>query len=149
MSRLIVFAGLPGVGKTTQARSLADALRAVYLRLDTLEAPFIRMADNNDLKDYGYQAIAHLAGDNLELGRTVIIDAVNPMHHTRAIFRDLAEQHRARLIQFECVLPDEVKHRRRVEKRGTLNWDEVLAITAYYERWDEHLDGRRNIIVTG
>ncbi len=149
MSRLIVFAGLPGVGKTTQARLLADALRAVYLRLDTLEAPFIRMADNNDLKDYGYQAIAHLAGDNLELGRTVIIDAVNPMHHTRAIFRDLAEQHRARLIQFECVLPDEVEHRRRVEKRGTLNWGEVLAITAYYERWDEHLDGRRNIIVTG
>jgi len=47
------------------------------------------------------------------------------------------------------VLPDEVEHRRRVEKRGTLNWDEVLAITAYYERWDEHLDGRRNIIVTG
>lgn len=149
MSRLIVFAGLPGVGKTTQARSLADALRAVYLRLDTLEAPFIRMADNNDLKDYGYQAIAHLAGDNLELGRTVIIDAVNPMHHTRAMFRELAEQHRARLIQFECVLPDEAEHRRRVEKRGTLNWDEVLAITTYYERWDEHLDGRRNIIVTG
>ena len=79
----------------------------------------------------------------------MIIDAVNPMHHTRAIFRDLAEQHRARLIQFECVLPDEVEHRRRVEKRGTLNWNEVLAITAYYERWDEHLDGRRNIIVTG
>ena len=71
------------------------------------------------------------------------------MHHTRAIFRDLAEQHRARLIQFECVRPDKVEHRRRVEKRGTLNWDEVLAITAYYERWDEHLDGRRNIIVTG
>jgi len=80
MSRLIVFAGLPGVGKTTQARSLADALRAVYLRLDTLEAPFIRMANNNDLKDYGYQAIAHLAGDNLELGRTVIIDAVSQPH---------------------------------------------------------------------
>ncbi|MFO7481079.1 AAA family ATPase, partial [Oceanibaculum nanhaiense] len=31
---LIVFGGLPGTGKTTLSRALADRLRAVYLRID-------------------------------------------------------------------------------------------------------------------
>lgn len=39
MNRLIVFAGLPGVGKTHLARQLAATLHAVYLRIDALESP--------------------------------------------------------------------------------------------------------------
>jgi predicted kinase len=34
---LIVFSGLPGVGKTTVARALAARLGAVHLRIDTIE----------------------------------------------------------------------------------------------------------------
>jgi predicted kinase len=34
---LIVFSGLPGVGKTTIARELACSLAAVYLRIDSIE----------------------------------------------------------------------------------------------------------------
>ncbi|NBU29185.1 MAG: AAA family ATPase, partial [Caulobacteraceae bacterium] len=37
MSRLIVFAGLPGTGKSSIARGVAEAIRAVWLRIDTLE----------------------------------------------------------------------------------------------------------------
>ncbi len=34
---LVVFGGLPGVGKTTIARTVADQCNAVYLRIDTIE----------------------------------------------------------------------------------------------------------------
>ena len=34
---LVVFSGLPGTGKTTAARPLAASLRALYLRIETIE----------------------------------------------------------------------------------------------------------------
>ena len=34
---LIIFSGLPGSGKSTIARALAQQLGAVYLRIDTIE----------------------------------------------------------------------------------------------------------------
>ena len=36
-ARLIIFGGLPGTGKTTLARKLANDLGATYLRIDTIE----------------------------------------------------------------------------------------------------------------
>jgi predicted kinase len=36
-SKLIVFGGLPGTGKTTLAREVAEEHSATYLRIDTIE----------------------------------------------------------------------------------------------------------------
>ena len=52
---LIIFGGLPGVGKTTIARELARQLGAVYLRIDSIEQA-IRDCDkmNGPLDESGY-----------------------------------------------------------------------------------------------
>ena len=34
---LIIFGGLPGIGKTTIARELASQLGAIYVRIDSIE----------------------------------------------------------------------------------------------------------------
>jgi predicted kinase len=39
---LIVFGGLPGVGKTALARAVAQELAAAYLRVDAIEAAMRR-----------------------------------------------------------------------------------------------------------
>jgi hypothetical protein len=38
---LVVFAGLPGSGKSVLARGVADAIGATYLRIDTIESAIV------------------------------------------------------------------------------------------------------------
>jgi predicted kinase len=65
---LIIFGGLPGTGKSSIARELAGRLRAVHLRIDTIEQA-IRSSGvlTGDLGPAGYVAAYRLAVDNLRL----------------------------------------------------------------------------------
>ena len=45
---LIVFAGLPGTGKTTLARLLAAEVRAAHLRVDAIEAAMKRTGQTTE-----------------------------------------------------------------------------------------------------
>jgi len=83
MARLISFAGLPGVGKTTLARELARRIRAIHLRVDSVEAALSRsILRIHPAEDAGYHAIAAVAKDNLLLGLDVIADTVNSIRIT-------------------------------------------------------------------
>ena len=143
---LIVFAGLPGSGKSTIARQLARDLRAVWLRIDSIEQA-IRDAGvvAGDLADAGYRAAYVTAEDNLRLGHTVIADSVNPWMLTRNAWRETGLRAGARVIEIETICSDQKEHRRRVEtRRGEVaglvlpSWKDV--IERDYHPWDrEHI----------
>lgn len=89
-----------------------------------------------------YSALEAIAGANLELGNTVVIDAVNPVEPVRRMWRDLADRVRAVLSVVEITCSDSDEHQRRVERRQAdieghklPRWDDVLRHE--YEPWTE------------
>jgi predicted kinase len=139
---LFVFGGLPGTGKTTLARSLAEALQAVYLRIDTIEQALrdVKLA-GRDVGEAGYVIAYRLAEENLGLGATVVADCVNPIALTRNAWRDVAANAESRIVEVEVICSDTVEHRRRVEARTTdidglilPTWQEI--VSGDYEPWD-------------
>ena len=142
MSRLIVFSGLPGTGKSSIARGVAEATRAVWLRIDSLEQA-IRESGvvRGSLDDAGYRAAHAVARDNLGLGRDVVADCVNPWMLTRNAWRETGLSAGAQVFEIETVCTDAAEHRRRVETRageipGLVLPDWAAVMGRDYHPWD-------------
>ena len=146
MARLIVFAGLPGTGKSTLAREVARRTGALWLRVDSIEAA-IRESGvvPGDLRDAGYRVAYAMAEDNLRLGRVVIGDCVNDWKLVRDAWQAAGERASAEVRWIEIVCSDLVEHRRRVETRvsevpGLVLPDWHAVIGREYHAWDrEHV----------
>jgi predicted kinase len=123
---LIAFSGLPGSGKTSIARELAQRLRATYLRVDTVEQALRSCGTLEEVMAEGYETIYRVAEDNLNLGVTVIADSVNPIDITRDAWSEVAREANVRLVNVEVICSDEAEHRRRVETRSSDIPDLVL-----------------------
>ncbi|RWY70992.1 adenylyl-sulfate kinase [Rhizobium leguminosarum] len=116
---LIIFGGLPGSGKTTVARALAERLNAVHVRVDTIEQAIRASGIADDAGPAGYIVAYGIAGDNLTLGRTVIADSVNPLRITRSAWLSVAQAAGVTSAEVEVVCSDKAEHRNRVETRPT------------------------------
>jgi predicted kinase len=142
---LVIFSGLPGVGKTAIARELARRTGAVYLRIDSVERAIQARTPGLPLEDRGYRVAYAVAEDNLRIGRTVVADSVNPIDLTREAWLDVARRTGAPALEVEILCSDADEHRRRVESRAadipgmTLpTWNDVVA--REYHPWRrEHL----------
>lgn len=140
----VIFAGLPGTGKSTVAQQLAREVGAVYLRIDSIEQAIRAsgmMAPDAEMGPAGYLAAYRVAADNLGLGRIVIADSVNPIRITRDDYRGVAERAGVGFLEVEVICSDKAEHRRRVESRTSSveglalpSWQQVES--RYYEAWD-------------
>jgi len=138
---LAVFAGLPGVGKSTLAAEVAAVLPAAVLAVDTVDFTLQRYQVTEPQPGFAaYGVVAALAEVQLQIGHNVIIDAVNPVKSARQLWVDLAERLDVPLRVVEVVCGDDAEHRRRVEARyavrdhdGIPDWVRVLERQAEYE----------------
>ncbi|MCW3051659.1 MAG: kinase [Chthonomonadales bacterium] len=137
---LYIFGGLPGTGKSTLSRHLALRIRAVHLRIDTIEQA---LRDTGSLVSgpEGYVVAYRLAADNLRLGLDVIADSVNPIQVTRTAWKEVAKSAGVPFVEIEVVCSSETEHRNRVETRVTEiealqmpTWNDVKNRT--YETWN-------------
>ncbi len=115
---LIIFAGLPGTGKTTISKMLTQKIHATYLRIDTIESTLAdKYLNRESINDAGYMIASRIAEENLKSGNTVILDSVNPLEMTRRIYRKAAENACVPFLEIELVCSDSVEHRYRIENR--------------------------------
>jgi predicted kinase len=138
---LAVFAGLPGVGKSTLAAQVGAALPAAVLAVDTVDFTLQAYDVTEPRPGYAaYGVVAALAETQLAMGHSVIIDAVNPVKAARQLWTDLADRLGVPLRVVEVVCGDDAEHRRRVEARyetrshdGIPDWVRVLERQGEYE----------------
>ena len=139
---LIVFSGLPGTGKTSIARELARQMRAIHLRIDTIEQALRACGTIEEVMEEGYEVAYRVAEDNLRLGSTVIADAVNGVEIARQAWASVARIANVRLTNVELICSDETEHRRRIETRSSdiaglpqPSWHDVK--TREYDPWKQ------------
>ncbi|KTC65692.1 cytidylate kinase (plasmid) [Legionella adelaidensis] len=141
---LIIFGGLPGTGKTTIAKEVAKQLKAVYLRVDTIEQTLKNLNKYpafSMIGPEGYEISYAIAKENLALGLDVVADSVNPITITRQDWIEVAKYTNTPFFEIELICSNQKEHQRRVEERvadieghNLPTWQDVLHRD--YEPWE-------------
>ncbi|KEI72234.1 AAA family ATPase [Endozoicomonas elysicola] len=114
---LYIFSGLPASGKSTLAQLLSRHLRAMYVRIDTIEQG-LRDLCSLKVEGEGYRLSYRIVQDNLKLGISVVSDSCNPIKLTRDEWQETAIQTTANFINIEIHCSDTVAHQQRAKSRS-------------------------------
>lgn len=141
--RLILVGGPPGTGETTASTALADALGAVLLSSDPVRkeragvgsgtpmpAAYREGIYSGEWSERTYDELLERAGNHLELGRSVVVDASWADVGRRSTAARLAERTSSDLGQFRCVVDDASADRRIVSRTSTSDADPGIAAEA-------------------
>jgi predicted kinase len=144
---LIVVSGLPGTGKSAVAEAVAAGAGAVQLSIDVVEDALLGagLRPGWETGVAAYEVVRAAAEQNLALGRTVVVDAVNDSEPARQTWRDAAASAGVEVRFVVLVCSDPLEHRARLERRRRgfrhlpePTWARVEAIA--YTPWsDPHL----------
>ncbi|MFO7960431.1 MAG: AAA family ATPase [Nitriliruptoraceae bacterium] len=143
---LIVISGLPATGKTTLATALARRIHAVHLSVDTVEDALLRsgLEPGWTTGVAAYEAVSAATQQNLVLGLSVVVDAVNDSEAARQVWRDAAAR-ADEVARFVLLLPPTIaEHQRRLRTRERRldhvpepTWSQVEQRTQGYEPWPD------------
>jgi predicted kinase len=142
---LISMSGLPGSGKSTLAEALSQKMKIPLLSVDPIESAILHSGIVKSFETglAAYLVAETLASEQLKLGLSVVIDAVNPVAEARRMWSNLAQKYQAQLIMIECVLERKV-HKERIEARvrnlygfPELTWEDVENRRRKYAEWGQ------------
>ena len=131
-SRVVVFTGLPGTGKSTLADLTAKTLGAPAFAGDWLlgaltpAAGVLAQLDRRTYRQLYHGLLGSLVHRQLILGQSAIVDCL-VADEVIAEWEALAQGYGSALSVIECICSDDTVHRSRVESRvrGVPGWHEV------------------------
>ncbi len=138
-------AGLPGAGKSTVAQELRERLGFPVISVDQIESSILSAGIDSDQPTglAAYLVAETLAGNVLESGRSVIVDAVNAVLPAREQWVGLAARHGNTLSFIEVLCSDPAVHRERLEARkrniphiNEPTWNAVEQRLDEYAEWE-------------
>ncbi len=139
--QVIVFAGLPGTGKSTLAEAVARALRAPAFSGDWLMGGLkpahaaLGKLDRSEYLAAWFGLLRTLVIRQLMLDQSAIVeDIVSDSQFV--LWQQTAESFAARLSLIECICSDQAVHRARIESR-------VRAIPGWHEVGWDHVERMR------
>jgi predicted kinase len=141
---LVVVSGLPGVGKSTVAAALAARWGATHLSIDEVEDALLGcgLPAGERTGVAAYEAVRAAAQQNLALGNTVVVDAVNDSEPARETWRRAARATDRPLRFVLLALEDADEQRRRLtgRLRGHAHlpepaWSRVEQVARGYADW--------------
>lgn len=149
---LLLVGGLPGTGKSTLARGLAERLSWSVLRSDEIRKKLAGPGGgsgyregiyNQETTGRTYEAMLDRAAELLRMGVSVVLDASWSSAAHRLMAADLARESSAELLAVRCEAPADLTARRMLErtKRGDDPSDATPAIAgrmaAEFDDWPQ------------
>lgn len=121
---LVAVCGLPGVGKSTVARQVAERVGAEVLRTDVVRKELFEDPGYTDEETAAvYDELLARAADRLAAGESVVLDATFKTRARREEVRDLAERFDAEFRLVHVVCEESVVRRRIAGREGVSDAD--------------------------
>ncbi|MFJ6722289.1 AAA family ATPase [Streptomyces sp. NPDC091259] len=117
MTTLFLMVGLPGAGKTTKARRLAEEHGALRLTPDDWMIPLFGMAEADGKRDVLEGRMLWLALEAVKLGTNVVVDFGCWSRDERSAIRWLVEVENGACLRMVYLPVDEETQRRRIAHR--------------------------------
>lgn len=139
-STLVLFSGLPGTGKTTLARSIAQTHSWPLVSIDDVAGPVPPGADYR-FWDEKVLVLLQVIETQLSLGVSVVADSVF-MGSDRWTAQELAHRWNARFRPVACTVADRDRWKERVEDRHRgdptkASWSQVEHQAHWYQPWPQ------------
>jgi aminoglycoside phosphotransferase family enzyme/predicted kinase len=141
---LVLVCGLPGAGKSTLAKALAEKIGAVYLSSDIIRRKMLSDRTYSEHEKYRvYGRMVEETEKILSTGKTVVCDATFYKKKTRGEMRGAAKRAGSDMYIIKCVLDERVLEERmgQREKEGTnaseANFSIYLKVKGLFEQIEQ------------
>ena len=144
--QLIVMSGLPGSGKSAISERLAQRLKLPVFSVDPIESAILQAGIQRSFATglAAYLVAEALADEQLRLGNSVIVDAVNAEEEGKDIWRRLAAKHQLVPTILLAIVNDPAVHKQRIDSRirrlpgiPEVTWEMVEARQKTFTDWKE------------